>query len=155
MGKVYTRFQTKKAQKPYRLAGGTYLWGLYKGVPPPPPQPDGRYCQQRDGVSSRYFDGFPMSFWIFKGFSLKPFNFGLRIEITFYLLDLNWRTKRKGAFYQGDSLYPNIHFALKWSCTIYSFHWICTDLSCSHKARVSRRCVHGSFQDEVEYNECK
>ena len=30
MGKVYTRFQTKKAQM-----GGTYLYGLYKGVPPP------------------------------------------------------------------------------------------------------------------------
>ena len=40
MGKVYTRFQTKKAQKPYHLAGGTYLCGLYKGVPPrPPPLP--------------------------------------------------------------------------------------------------------------------
>ena len=31
MDKVYTRFQTKKAQKPYPL--GTY--GLYKGVPSP------------------------------------------------------------------------------------------------------------------------
>ena len=39
MGKVCTRFQTKKAQKPYRLAGGTYLCGLYTGVPPPPPRP--------------------------------------------------------------------------------------------------------------------
>ena len=26
-------FQTKKAQKPYPL-GNTYLYGLYKGVPP-------------------------------------------------------------------------------------------------------------------------
>ena len=33
MGKVYTRFQTKTAQKPYPM-GGTYLYGLYKGVPP-------------------------------------------------------------------------------------------------------------------------
>ena len=32
-GKVYTRFQTKTAQKPYPM-GGTYLYGLYKGVPP-------------------------------------------------------------------------------------------------------------------------
>ena len=29
MGKVYTRFQTKKARKP-----DIYLYGLYKGVPP-------------------------------------------------------------------------------------------------------------------------
>ena len=34
MVKVYTRFQTKTAQKPTRW-GGTYLYGLYKGVPPP------------------------------------------------------------------------------------------------------------------------
>ena len=33
MGKVYTCFQTKKAQKSYPL-GGTYLYSLYKGVPP-------------------------------------------------------------------------------------------------------------------------
>ena len=33
MGRVYTRFQTKTAQKPYPM-GGTYLYGLYKGVPP-------------------------------------------------------------------------------------------------------------------------
>ena len=35
MGKVYTRFQTKTAQKPTRW-GGTYLYSLDKGVPPPP-----------------------------------------------------------------------------------------------------------------------
>ena len=37
---MYTRFQTKTAQKPYPMGeGGTYLYlyGLYKGVPPPPP----------------------------------------------------------------------------------------------------------------------
>ena len=31
----YTRFQTKTAQNP-TLWGGTYLYGLSKGVPPPP-----------------------------------------------------------------------------------------------------------------------
>ena len=36
MSKVYTRFQTETAQKP-TLGGGTYLYGLYKGVHPPPP----------------------------------------------------------------------------------------------------------------------
>ena len=37
MGKVYTRFQTETAQKPY----GTYLYDLFKRVsPPPPPRPD-------------------------------------------------------------------------------------------------------------------
>ena len=36
MGKMYTRFQTKTAKKyRYILRGGTYLYGLYKGVPPP------------------------------------------------------------------------------------------------------------------------
>ena len=35
MGKVYTRFQTKRPKNP-ALWGGTYLYGLYKGVPPPP-----------------------------------------------------------------------------------------------------------------------
>ena len=34
MGKVYTRFQTETAQKPSQR-DGTYLYGLYKGVPPP------------------------------------------------------------------------------------------------------------------------
>ena len=34
MGKVYTRFQTKTAQNP-TLWGGTYIYGLYKGVHPP------------------------------------------------------------------------------------------------------------------------
>ena len=33
MGKVYTRFQRKMVQKLYPM-GGTYLYGLYKGVPP-------------------------------------------------------------------------------------------------------------------------
>ena len=35
MGKVCTRFQTKKAQNwPHTLWGGTCIYGLYKGVPP-------------------------------------------------------------------------------------------------------------------------
>ena len=35
MGKMQTRFQTKTAKKyRYILRGGTYLYGLYKGVPP-------------------------------------------------------------------------------------------------------------------------
>ena len=34
IGKVYTRFQTKTAQKPYPM-GRQYLYGLYKGVPHP------------------------------------------------------------------------------------------------------------------------
>ena len=41
MGKVYMRFQTKTAQKPYPM-GTHMLSGLYKGVPtptPPPPPP--------------------------------------------------------------------------------------------------------------------
>ena len=33
MGKVYTRFQTKTAQNPTRWVG-TFLYSLYKGVPP-------------------------------------------------------------------------------------------------------------------------
>ena len=39
MGKAYTRFQTKTAQKPYpRGAAHTYItYNLYKGVIPPPP----------------------------------------------------------------------------------------------------------------------
>ena len=32
MGKVYTRFQTKTAQKPYPM-GRTYLYGLYERLP--------------------------------------------------------------------------------------------------------------------------
>ena len=35
MGKVYTRFQTKRRKNPTRW-GDTYLYGLYKGVPLPP-----------------------------------------------------------------------------------------------------------------------
>ena len=35
MVNIYTRFQTKTAQKPYSL-GGTYLYSLYRGVPRPP-----------------------------------------------------------------------------------------------------------------------
>ena len=40
MGKVYMRFQTKTAQKPYPM--GTHMLSGYKGVPaptPPPPHP--------------------------------------------------------------------------------------------------------------------
>ena len=37
MGKVYTRFQTKTAQKLYPLGPHMYLYVLYKGVPSPPP----------------------------------------------------------------------------------------------------------------------
>ena len=38
MDKVYPRFQTKTAQKPYPMGSyiPTYLYSLYKGVPPPP-----------------------------------------------------------------------------------------------------------------------
>ena len=36
MGKVYTRFQTKRRKNP-TLCGATYLYSLYKGIPPPPP----------------------------------------------------------------------------------------------------------------------
>ena len=36
MGKVYTRFQTKRPKNP-TLWGGTHLYGLYKGQPPSPP----------------------------------------------------------------------------------------------------------------------
>ena len=39
MSKVYTRFQTKKAQKNPGQLGGTYLYVFYKGIPPPPPHP--------------------------------------------------------------------------------------------------------------------
>ena len=35
MSKGYTHFQSKQAQN-RTLLGGTYLYGLYKGVPPPP-----------------------------------------------------------------------------------------------------------------------
>ena len=38
MGKVYMRFQTKTAQKPYPM-GPLMLSGLYKGVPTPTPLP--------------------------------------------------------------------------------------------------------------------
>ena len=37
LGKVYAYFQTKTTQKP-TCCGNTYLYGLYKGVPPPPRQ---------------------------------------------------------------------------------------------------------------------
>ena len=39
MGKVYTRFQTKRP-KNQTLWGGTYIYGLYMGVPPPPGMSD-------------------------------------------------------------------------------------------------------------------
>ena len=35
MGKVYTRFRPKRRKNPTRW-GGTYLYDLYKEVPPPP-----------------------------------------------------------------------------------------------------------------------
>ena len=42
MVKIYIRFQTKTAQKNHTLWGGTYLYSLYGGVPPPPPGADCR-----------------------------------------------------------------------------------------------------------------
>ena len=38
MVKIYTRFQTKTAQN-HTLWGGTYLYSLYRGVPPHPSPP--------------------------------------------------------------------------------------------------------------------
>ena len=50
MVKIYTRFQTKTAQKPSKtLWGGTYLHSLYRGVPPPPPR-------ERNSVSKHNSD---------------------------------------------------------------------------------------------------
>ena len=46
MGKVFNRFQTKTAQYP-TLCGGTYLNGLYKGLPPSPPPPLNKCYKQR------------------------------------------------------------------------------------------------------------
>ena len=37
MGKVYTGFRPKRRKNPTRYKGGTYLYSLYEGVPPPPP----------------------------------------------------------------------------------------------------------------------
>ena len=36
MGKMYTRFQNKRRKNP-TLSGGTYLYGLYNEISPPPP----------------------------------------------------------------------------------------------------------------------
>ena len=36
LGKVYTHLQVKTAKKNHTLWGGTYLYGLYQEVPPPP-----------------------------------------------------------------------------------------------------------------------
>ena len=65
MGKVYTRFQTKTALKPYLIGGGTYLSGLYKGVPSPGPwiSSDGTWR----GWSKDFFEfkfSIPGFFWM-------------------------------------------------------------------------------------------
>ena len=39
MGKMCTRFQTKKAQKPYPLGRHINIWLIYGCTPPPPPPP--------------------------------------------------------------------------------------------------------------------
>ena len=43
MGKVYTHFQTKWHKNP-TFWGGTYLYGLYKGVPPFPRLNEAQQC---------------------------------------------------------------------------------------------------------------
>ena len=45
MVQIYTSFQTKTAQK-HTLWGGTYLYGLYRGVPPSP----GPNCTVSDNI---------------------------------------------------------------------------------------------------------
>ena len=49
MGKVYIRFQTKTAQKPYPM--GRHLCSLYKGAPLPPPPPIQDYFLARGSTN--------------------------------------------------------------------------------------------------------
>ena len=44
MVKIYTLFQTKTAQN-HTLWGGTYLYSLYREVPPPPPPPGQNFLE--------------------------------------------------------------------------------------------------------------
>ena len=37
MDEVYTRFQTQTVQKPGLFGAAHTVYGIYKGVPPPPP----------------------------------------------------------------------------------------------------------------------
>ena len=50
MGKVYMRFQTKTAQKPYPM-GTHMLSGLYKGIPTPTPPPTPKGREGTTGIS--------------------------------------------------------------------------------------------------------
>ena len=65
MSKVYTRFQTKRRKNP-TLWGGTYLYGLYKEVPP---LPQGPILQKVDSVSVvvQLYPWFKFYFLLFRG----------------------------------------------------------------------------------------
>ena len=59
MDEVYTRFQTKTAQKPGLFGAAHAVYGIYKGVPPPP---------QPRAVTMQYSgrQGFSNLFWAFQ-----------------------------------------------------------------------------------------
>ena len=68
MGKVYTCFQTKKAPKNHTLWGGTYQYGLYKGVTPPPTPPPGRekiLASRQVGCESKAYASFVLYLKVF------------------------------------------------------------------------------------------
>ena len=60
MSKVYTRFQTKTAQKPYPMGGGTYLniANIRESLPPPPggfePSPELSPLGHPSKISEKY-----------------------------------------------------------------------------------------------------
>ena len=66
MGKDYTRFQTKR-RKNATLWVGTYLYGLYKGVPP---LPQGAILYKVDSVSVvvQFYPWFKFYFLLFRGY---------------------------------------------------------------------------------------
>ena len=70
VGKVYTRFQAKTAQTGPTRWGGKYLYGLFKGVRPPPPGISNMTL--KDKTRSKETTGTIHSTKIFGNFGPKP-----------------------------------------------------------------------------------
>ena len=95
MGKMYTRFQTKTAQKPYPMGRHIPIWlyGLYKGVPP--------------WVSSRC----PL-YVLFVYSRPLPSNLVKRVDFTTLNIKVNWNSLRSSNWESQE--FVLVRFLLVW-----------------------------------------
>ena len=120
MGKIFSRFQTKTAQKPATLWGGTYLYRLYKGVPPPG-SGDGFAACSRALENSMKILVKHCSISFFG--SLRHFS-GRRIKVSIILKITHWKYKLTKKSWPVWELCTTIQYVLKTASYYGSWFWL-------------------------------